>query len=532
MAVRLIFPNQLFPNVLENYGETLVLVEHPLFFSAHNYHAQKLMLHAVSMRLFAERLQDAGHTASVVALENCRTPEAWADALRPFCRPGDRLLCYDLVDDRLEQEVCALADALGIPLVIEDSPSFLTGRAALADYRNQHPNAVRMVDFYAWQRRRLNVLLTPQGKPAGGAWSFDTENRKRLPKNAAPPEKEPLVYDAHETELLEQAAARFQNSPGTAAGFNHPVTPEQAEYALDCFLVSRFDLFGDYEDALEENLTTLYHSRLSAALNCGLLNPAMVVARALAAAREDGVPLNSVEGFVRQVIGWREFIRASYVWFGPEMREANALQHTHPLPPGFWEAETGLRPVDAAIRRVLAQAYTHHIERLMVLGCFLLLQETEPDAVHDWFMALFIDAYDWVMVPNVYAMSQYAHGGSITTKPYFCGSSYLRKMSHYPKEPWTETWDGLYWRFVHRHRTLLLSEPRLRFAVDTYDRFSDERKAALEQAAAGGPQRKKEDTNQEDTNAAQTALFDIPAAAVPAAADPFGGGADAHEPRL
>ncbi len=530
MPLRLIFPNQLFSAALHNYGEEVVLVEHPLFFSAHNYHIQKLMLHAVSMRLFAERLAQAGHPASLISPEDCRTRDAWADALRPLCRPGETLLCYDLVDDRLEQEVRSLAETLEMPLVIEDSPSFLTDRAALSEYRKTHPGAVRMADFYAWQRRRLNVLMTSQGKPAGGTWSFDTENRKRLPKNAAPPEKEALAYDAHETALLEQAALRFSRSPGQSAGFNHPVTPEQAEYALDCFLANRFDLFGDYEDALEENLTTLYHSRLSAAMNCGLLDPAFVLTRALEAARHSGVPLNSVEGFVRQVIGWREFIRASYVWFGPEMRASNALQHTSILPPGFWVASTGIRPVDAAIRRVLAQAYTHHIERLMVLGCFLLLKETKPDAVHDWFMALFIDAYDWVMVPNVYAMSQYAHGGSITTKPYFCGSSYLRKMSHYPKEPWAEVWDGLYWRFVHRHRVLLSKNPRLRFAVDTYDRFSDERKAALEQAASGQPGRKAEDAIKE-ADAAQTALFDV-SAAVPAAADPFGRGADAHEIQL
>ena len=527
MPLRLIFPNQLFSNALQNYGEDFVLVEHPLFFSAHNYHVQKLMLHTVSMRLFAERLQEAGHQASVLAREDCGTPETWADALRPLCRPGETLLCYDLVDDRLKREVDALAGALGLTLTIEDSPSFLTDRAALGAYREKHPGEVRMADFYAWQRRRLHVLMTPQGKPAGGTWSYDTENRKRLPKNAAPPEKEALFYDAHETALLEQAALRFQSSPGASAGFNHPVTPEQAEYALDCFLAERFGLFGDYEDALEEDLTTLYHSRLSAAMNCGLLDPAFVLTRALAAARQNGVPLPSVEGFVRQVIGWREFMRAAYVWFGPEMRKANALQHFQPLPPGFWNASTGLRPVDAAIRRALAQAYTHHIERLMVLGCFLLLRETDPNAVHDWFMALFIDAYDWVMVPNVYAMSQYAHGGSITTKPYFCGSSYLRKMSHYPKEPWADVWDGLYWRFVHRHRALLSENPRLRFAVETYDRFSDERKAALGAAAVGDLQRKKE-----TINAAQTALFDDLILDVSAAADPFGGGADAHEPRL
>ena len=482
MQLRLVFPNQLFSSALEIDTQPLILIEHPLFFTEQPFHVQKLMLHDVSMRLYCERAQASGKTAAIIPLDSCRNPADMAEALRRFGSPGDTLVCWDLVDDRLEQVMREVAEMLGMALEIEDTPAFLTDRAALGEYRIKRPNSTRMADFYAWQRRRLDILMTPDGKPVGGVWSLDAENRKRLPKGASPPEKEPLRYNARETELLANAARRFAGSPGDADGFCHPVTPEQADYELDCFLSERFQQFGEYEDAIEENKITLYHSRLSAAINAGLLDPAHVLKVALEFAQTHGVPLNSVEGFVRQIIGWREYMRATYVWFGPQMRESNGLTYKNDLPKGFWDASTGIRPVDAAIRSALSTAYTHHIERLMVLGCFLLLTETDPKRVYDWFMSLFIDAYDWVMVPNVYAMSQYAPGDIITTKPYLCGSNYILKMSHYPKESWTEIWDGLYWRFIGRNRVMLSGNQRLGFAVSTYDRLTPERKAALEDA--------------------------------------------------
>ena len=481
MEIRLLFPNQLFSEAFDSPEQTCILIEHPLFFSEQPYHVQKLMLHAVTMRLFCERLREAGKKAELIPAESCLEEADLIATLQTFCQPDDTLVVYDVVDDRLEKSLRTVAKALGVTLVIEESPSFLTNRPALAVYRKLHPNSTRMVDFYTWQRKRLDILVLPDGKPVGGVWSLDAENRKRLPKGLALPEKEVLCYDDHETTLLAEAAQRFAGSPGASEGFSHPLTLEHAEYELERFLAERFLSFGEYEDAISENEITIYHSRLSAAINCGLLNPAHVIEVALAFAKEHQTPLNSVEGFVRQIIGWREYMRASYVWFGPRMREANGLNHHNELPEGFWDGETGIRPIDGAIRGVLATGYTHHIERLMVLGCFLLLNETDPKIVYNWFMAFFIDAYDWVMVPNVYAMSQYADEG-ITTKPYLCGSNYILKMSNYPKESWTEVWDGLYWRFIDRHRDSLAKNQRLGFSVQTYDRLSAERKAELASA--------------------------------------------------
>ena len=416
MKIRLIFPNQLFTEAFDSPIQTYVLIEHPLFFTKQWFHIQKLMLHAVTMRLFCNQLKELGKTAEIISLDKCATEADLITALREICHDEDTLIVYDVVDDRLEESLHSIAETLGLPLVIEESPSFLTDRPALAEYRKNHPKTVRMADFYTWQRRRLEILILPDGMPAGGVWSHDAENRKRLPKGLLPEEKQALHYDDYEAELLAEAARRFAGNPGSAENFSHPLTSEQAHLELERFLTERFFSFGEYEDAILENNITLYHSRLSAAINCGLLSPADVVRAALVFSEKHQTPLNSVEGFVRQVIGWREYMRATYIWFGTRMREANSLEHHNSLPEGFWNAETGIRPIDGAIRSVLATGYTHHIERLMVLGCFLLLNETEPTQVYDWFMALFIDAYDWVMVPNVYAMSQYADQG-MTTKP-------------------------------------------------------------------------------------------------------------------
>jgi deoxyribodipyrimidine photolyase-related protein len=218
-------------------------------------------------------------------------------------------------------------------------------------------------------------------------------------------------------------------------------------------------------------------------MNTGLLDPRLVVQRALEHASEHDVPLPSVEGFVRQVIGWREYMRASYVVHGRSMRTRNLLRLTRELDDAWWTGDTGLAPVDTVIKRVAEHGYAHHIERLMVLGNAMLLLRIDPDEVYEWFMTFFIDAYDWVMVPNVYAMSQFATGELITTKPYVSGSNYLRKMSDFPPGEWTQAWDALYWQFVADHRDGFAANPRSRFAVRTYDRMDDARKRELADVA-------------------------------------------------
>lgn len=243
---------------------------------------------------------------------------------------------------------------------------------------------------------------------------------------------------------------RFSTASGNAESFRYPITTEQAVAGLEDFLDHRFSQFGEYEDAIDCDEPFLFHSVLTPALNIGLLSPQQIVDAALK--RADDVPLNSLEGFIRQIVGSREYMRGVYRIHGRKQRSGNFWQHAQPMPRSFYDGTTGIEPVDTVIHRVLKYAYCHHIERLMILGNFMLLCEIHPHAIYQWFMEFFIDAYDWVMVPNVYGMSQHADGGLITTKPYISGSGYILKMSRFPKGNWCKIWDALYWRFIHSIR--------------------------------------------------------------------------------
>jgi deoxyribodipyrimidine photolyase-related protein len=340
-----------------------------------------------------------------------------------------------------------------------------------------------MQHFYERQRRRLDLLMDGD-RPVGGRWSYDTENRKRLPRDIELPAMPQSTRSEHVKEAVARCEREFPDNPGDLATYHWPTTHRQAETWLNRFLEDRFDRFGPYEDAIASDEPWLFHSVLSPLLNIGLLDPRHVVERAVAHATEHEVDLPSLEGFVRQVIGWREYMRASYVVHGRAMRTRNLLGLTRELDPGWWDGTTGLDPVDKVVRRVLRHGYAHHIERLMVLGNAMLLLRTDPDEVYEWFMTFFVDAYDWVMVPNVYAMSQFATGALVTTKPYVSGSNYLRKMSDFPPEGWTEVWDALYWQFVADHRNGFAANPRSSMAVRTYDRMKDDRKRMLAAVAA------------------------------------------------
>ena len=266
--------------------------------------------------------------------------------------------------------------------------------------------------------------------------------------------------DDIDREACEHVEDQFPQNPGSLDELYYPTSHRQALAWLKKFLADRFDNFGPYEDAIVEGQSWLWHSMLTPMLNTGLLTPRQVLDETLKFAGKNDVPLSSLEGFVRQVIGWREFMRATYEDLGVTMRTSNHWQHNRRIPDSFYDATTGILPIDDTINRILQTGYCHHIERLMVLGGFMFLCEFDPKEIYRWFMEMFIDSYDWVMVPNVYAMSQNADGGLITTKPYFSGSSYVRKMSHHKKADWCDIWDGLYWRWIWNHHEELGKNPR------------------------------------------------------------------------
>ena len=481
--VRLVFPHQLFLEHLEApQGSRFVLVEDDLFFRHHAFHAHKLVLHRASMRRFARRLRESGFTVDVVETDP-HTPSA--DRLTTLLRDlsPDRVTVFDMVDDWLERRTRRLLADVGCPLRAEDvleSPGFLTTRAEIAQWFDT--GSARMQHFYVWQRRRLGILLDGD-RPVGGQWSFDADNRKKLPRGHPVPPVAPPPRHTAVQEAVVWVGEAFPDAPGRAETFAWPTSHEEATEAHEAFLAERFAEFGPYEDAISREHPYLFHSLLTPGLNIGLVSPAYAVRRALEVGADAEVGLASVEGFVRQLIGWREYMRATYVLWGRQMRTANHLQHARSLHPGWWTAQTGLEPVDLVIERVLEHGYAHHIERLMVLGNAMCLLRTDPVAVHEWFMEMFVDAYDWVMVPNVHAMSQFAAGDAITTKPYVSGSNYLRKMSDLPKGDWTADWDGLYWAFVADHRDVFEANPRARVMPRMWDGFDDATRSAHRERA-------------------------------------------------
>lgn len=482
--VQLVMPHQLFLDHLEApHGTTYVLVEHDLLFRQYRFHAQKLVLHRASMRRFADRLREAGRDVEVVETSAERSSRVGLVEVLRRLRPTE-VRVYDVVDDWLSRDLTAALAEAGHELRPEEvleTPMFLTSRADLAAHfdgvAGPRGRAARMQHFYSWQRKRLDVLVEGDGEPVGGRWSFDEENRKKLPRHhpvpdVAAPERHPAVEEA-----IAWVGREFPDNPGDASAFAWATSHEEAEAAYDAFLADRFPQFGPYEDAVSTEHDFLFHSLLTPALNTGLVTPARVLDRALEAGESADVPLASLEGFVRQVIGWREYMRASYVLWGRALRSRNHLGHTRPLAEGWWDATTGLEPVDHVLAKVLRTGYAHHIERLMVLGNAMCLLRTEPDAAYEWFMEMFIDAYDWVMVPNVYGMSQFAAGEAIVTKPYVSGSNYLRKLTDFGPGEWRADWDALYWTFVRDHQDVFARNPRSQMVARLYDGMEPATKA-------------------------------------------------------
>lgn len=487
-AISLVFPHQLFAaSPALTRDRSVHLIEDTLFFgdseaAPHRYHRQKLILHRASMRAYADRLRNEGYQVTYHDYDReqpigKRLSRLWA--IQPFAK----IFLTDPVDYLLERRLCRFASNHGIELEILPTPLFLTPNDC-ADAHFQTRKKPFMAAFYEAQRKRLGLLLEPDGTPTGGRWSFDEDNRKPMPKKGLdiPSEWAPPVSDAI-VEARLYVSVHFPDAVGRDQPFVYPVNHEDAARWLADFLTRRLELFGPYEDALSERESVLFHSRLTPLLNIGLLTPTQVLEATLKHAATHAVPLASLEGFLRQIVGWREFIYQMYRRHGVAMRKGNHFQNKESLPRAFWTGETGIMPLDLVIRRVLETGYCHHIERLMVLGSFMLMAGYEPHQIYDWFMEMFIDAYDWVMVPNVYGMSQFADGGIFATKPYLSGANYLRKMSDYAKGEWEETWDGLFWTFIDRHAAFFAKQHRLGMLVKTWQTMDPSKRKRLQDAA-------------------------------------------------
>ncbi len=445
------------------------------------HHQQKIVLFLAAMRAYRDELREAGYDVHYVELD--------ADDQRPY---EEKLLAvitdtgataiahFEIEDKAMEQRLVRFAADTSLARNELRSPMFSCSRERfrtfVADKRR-----ILMHDFYVEQRQRLGILIDDDGGPAGGRWSFDADNRKKLPAGVVPPEVRWPAPAPHVEDVIRIVEGNFADHPGSARNFRWPTTRQQAKAWLDDFIDERLHEFGPYEDAITQRSSTVFHSLLSPVMNLGLLTPAEILDRVLAAA--GGMPISSVEGFVRQVIGWREFVRGIYREFGDRQEQANFWSHERQLSPAWYEGCTGIPPLDDTIKTANSLGWAHHIPRLMIVANLMTLCEIEPAAAHRWFMEMFVDSSEWVMGPNVYGMGIFSDGGVFATKPYICGSNYLLKMSDYRKGPWCDVVDGLYWRFIDRHRDFFAANPRLALMPRALDRIDDTRRERIFAAA-------------------------------------------------
>ncbi|ROM57647.1 cryptochrome/photolyase family protein [Pseudomonas poae] len=450
------------------------------------HHPQKIALIFSAMRHFAEALKQRGMQVHYVTLDDPQNSGSvpselrrWQSLLEP-----DELHVTECGDWRLEQSI----RACGLPIQWHCDSRFLCTRAEFSRWAADKKQ-LRMEFFYREMRRKNRILLNGDGTPAGGAWNFDADNRKPLPKGVRPPPPARFPPDAITREVLTLVARHFSSHYGTLDNFDYPVTHADAQALWDYFRDWGLAAFGDYQDAMATDEPFLFHARISAALNIGLLDLRQLCNDVEAAYWSGTVALNAAEGFIRQLIGWREYVRGVYWLRMPDYANGNVFGNTRSLPAFYWTGATKMNCMRQAINQSLEHAYAHHIQRLMVTGNFALLAGIAPPQICEWYLAIYMDAFDWVELPNTLGMVMHADGGYLGSKPYCASGQYIKRMSDYcgtcaykVSESTTEDacpFNALYWHFVMRHGDLLRGNQRMSMVYKNLDRLTDAKQQAL-----------------------------------------------------
>jgi deoxyribodipyrimidine photolyase-related protein len=464
---------------------TVLMIESEEIAKALPHHKQKLVLFFSAMRHFARSLEADGFTVDY------RKSASLASGVgEHLASHGVRLLeLMEPSDWGVREPIERAAAEVGVELAVSPNELWLTTPEEFDGWAKGR-KSLRLEYFYREMRKHRGWLMV-DGKPAGGRWNYDADNRQIPEAGHEFPSVERFPPDSLTAALIEEVSERWPDHFGSVEGFAWPVTREQALAALDDFLEHRLRLFGPFEDAIVEGEATLYHSLLSVPLNLGLLHPEEVCQAALEHAADPlhGVPRQSIEGFIRQILGWREFMRHVYRRQMPGLREANGLEHIEPLPDLYWGAGTRMRCLSESVRQLAETGHTHHIQRLMVLGNFALIAGVDPRELNDWFLACFVDALDWVVTPNVMGMSQYADLGSFTSKPYAASGKYVHRMSDHcgscAYDPRSSVGDdacplnSLYWSFVDRHRDRFAANPRMALIAKNWGRRDPDTKTEI-----------------------------------------------------
>lgn len=448
----------------------LITIEAADICSHFHYHKNRLTFLISAQRHKRTELQKQGFKVDHISLDHDFN-KTYIEKLSDYCKKNNvtSIHCYHKEDKFFRKVIVEFCNENKIKLNQYAAPLFLNTHEDFKHYLSKSKKPF-MKTFYEQSRKRFNILMEKDGTPTGGKFSFDDENRSKLKKGIIVPKLQNFPIDHVTLEVAEMVEKHFPHFPGVNIvqdkdAFIFPVTHEDVLLHLDYFLKKKMQHFGEFEDAISKSEDFVFHSLLSPLINVGLLTPKEVIETTLKYAKKHKPPLNSLEGFIRQIIGWREFVRGIYNEYSDEYEGKNFFKHQRKLKPNFFAGETGILPLDHVIKKVNRYAYAHHIERLMILSNLMLLLEVDPKIVHQYFNEYFIDSMDWVMGPNVFCMGQFSDGGIFATKPYICGSNYILKMSDFPKGDWCQEIDALYWSFIYHKLDFFSTQPRLSMMV-------------------------------------------------------------------
>ncbi len=458
------------------------------------HHKQKIALVLAAMRHFAAALSARGVQVRYIRLDDPQNTQTLAGEVARAVqelRPAG-VVATQAAEWRVLQDMQTWQAKLGVPVDLRADDRFLATHAFFREWA-AGKSSLRMEFFYREMRRRKNILMDGD-VPVGGKWNYDSENRKKLPKDIKPPRPRRFVPDEITQQVLALVAEKFGHHCGALDMFDYPVTAKEAKTGFADFIKHRLTGFGDWQDAMAAGEPTMFHSLVSAPLNLGLLDPLDLCAAAEQAYRAGAAPLNAVEGFIRQILGWREFIRGIYWLHMPDYATRNGLNATRPLPAFYWTGETKMRCMRDAISQTMQYAYAHHIQRLMVTGNFALLAGLHPDAVDEWYLAVYADAYEWVEMPNTRGMALHADHGVVGSKPYAASGAYINRMSdycagcHYDVTLATGAkacpFNALYWDFIARHAEKFENNPRMAMPVRSLRKMAPDKVNSLRERAA------------------------------------------------
>ena len=446
-------------------------------------HKAKIALFLSAMRHFAKNLEDLHYPITYIKSSPLTLVEALKEKI--VQEQIKHLICTEPGEWRLKQQIEELAKELSIRLEMREDDHFYCTHQEFIKWTDGKKE-LRLEYFYRLMRKTHHILIDAEGNPEGGQWNFDQDNRKPYPKKGPGIIEDHVLFEpnAITQEVLTFVNATYSNHPGSLEDFRWPVTRTQALEALEYFVEYRLRNFGVFQDAMWTDTPYGWHSILSSSLNLKLLNPREVIGAVLQAWKKQSLDLSTVEGFIRQILGWREFVRGMYYLDMPQMAQDNYYDHQRPLPKWYWTGQTNMACMKDAIGQTLKYGYAHHIQRLMVTGNFALLAEILPSAVCDWYLAIYVDAIEWVELPNTAGMALFANGGRFTSKPYVASGAYIKRMSNYcgsckykPEVRFGESAcpvTTLYWNFLMKHREQFEASPRTRLMTANLNRISDE----------------------------------------------------------